>query len=158
MHCLYGSAAQGTNGKAKVWTTSLEDQSSTWNKNLPFSFFLLAGKNQSSNGKYKCRLKTVVVLFGEMGVEVLDVSNANTVLQLISERDKYHCSVAFNLAQEKKTKTSESDILSHQEKVNWRCHGSGWDTGAWYLQHQLKSACAWVLSALKNLALQHLFP
>lgn len=53
-----------------------------------------------------------------MGVEVLDVSNANTVLQLISERDKYHCSVAFNLAQEKERKTSESDILSHQEKVN----------------------------------------
>lgn len=48
-----------------------------------------------------------MVPFGEVGVEVLDVSNANTVLQLRSERDKHHCSaeMSFDSARkEKKTK------------------------------------------------------
>lgn len=37
----------------------------------------------------------------EMGVEVLDVSNANTVLPLILG-DKHHCSVEFNFDRLKK--------------------------------------------------------
>lgn len=52
-------------------------------------------------------LNPVVVLFGEVGVEVLDVSNANIVLQLSSERDKHHCSVEFNFDSPRKEKKNK---------------------------------------------------
>lgn len=44
----------------------------------------------------------------EVGVEVLDVSNANTVLPL-SLGDKHHCSVEFNFDRPKKK--NEIDTL-----------------------------------------------
>lgn len=123
-------------------------QSSILNKNLSFAFFLLAGMNQSSYGKYRCKLKNpLVVQFIEMGVEVLDVSNANTAVQLSSERDKHHCSVEFNFDTPRKRKKTATKIqvklITHDTKRKWFEDATVQDgKGAPHLQAQLKSACA----------------
>lgn len=101
--------------------THSQAQSSTLNKNLVFAFFLFAGMNQSGYGKYRCKLKNpLVAQFIEMGVEVLDVSNANTALQLSSERDKHHCSVEFDFdrprKKKKRTKKIQVKLITHDTK------------------------------------------
>lgn len=41
------------------------------------------------------------------GCKALDVSNANTVVQLSSERDKHHCAVEFNFDSPRKDKKNK---------------------------------------------------
>lgn len=95
--------------------------------------------------QWKVQVQTqnpVVVLFGEVGVEVLDVSNANTVLQLSSERDKHHCSVEFNFdspSKEQKNKWKWYHVTPRESKL--KMSRGRIDTGARHLQHQIKLAC-----------------
>lgn len=90
----------------------------------------------------------------EVGVEVLDVSNANTVLPLILG-DKHHCSVEFNFDRLKK----KIKLIPCDTKRKWFEDVTGQDgKGALHVQHQLKSACVVGVQHLQKFGPSASFP